>query len=388
VSDVGNIRSFVRTRADSDSYFTGVVMGNLRDIVDAYATAAADRLSDRNRVLGSTATELGQTAWQYHTGDIESAVSMTYDPARGGIVEADFPGGEFAFDRTEIGPLEAPPVEEDGGREYVMEDAGEELTLIVEIAGLLEHVGIHIDPVGEVLDPLTGDWNSLDQKGQVLAIAGDAAETATDNLTNALPTLFSEWEGGAAESFDSYLNTLAAALRYEGPLNRVVGEVYHGVALIIREGARAVIQLIGFLVTRLRRYVTGTGLVELGAEAAWDIFSGGNPLDTLREEWEDIKEFYDDAVAIIDMLKNLHSDVQAIIELAQDPLGALEEGLRDRIDEELEPLETSLEELEETSGQIEEGFALAEDLADLADVSDLADAPAGGYDAGGDPFRD
>jgi DNA repair exonuclease SbcCD ATPase subunit len=252
--------------------------------------------------------------------------------------------------------------------------------------------------VGAILDPLTGDWNALDQKGEVLAIAGDAAQTAADNLTNALPTLLGQWEGGAAESFESYLTDLAAAISYEGPLNRVVGEIYHGVALIIREGARTVVQLIGMVVTRLRRYVTGTGAIELGGEvlrdaagSVWDVVTGGdvrNPLDALREEWEEIKEFYDDAVAIVEMLQTLHSDVQEIIELARDPLGALEEGLRNRINEELEPLETSLEDLEEQGQQIEEGIELGQDLADLADVTDLAEAPAGGYDAGADPFRE
>jgi hypothetical protein len=399
VSDLGNVRSFVRTKANSDSYFTGLVMGNLRDIVDAYAAAVDDRLGDRQRTLSSTASELGETAWQYHTRDLENAISMTYDPARGGLVEADFPGGEFAYDRTQVGPLEAPAVDEDGGSDYVMEDAGTDLTVIVEVANFVTSVlGVDFDPVGLVTDPLTGNWNALDQKGQVLAIAGDAAETTADNLTNALPTLFGQWEGGAAESFDGYLNDLTAALRYEGPLNRVVGEVYAGVALIIREGARVAIQLIGMLVTRIRRYATSTGLLEMGGEIVWDtisgawdwVFGGGDfdPLEALREEWEAVKQMYDDAVAIVDMLQTLHSDVQAVIELAQDPLGALEGELRDRIDEELEPLETSLEELEETGEQIEQGFELAEDLAALADVSDLAGAPAGGYDAGADPFRE
>lgn len=397
VSDVGNARSFVRTQARSDHLFTGLVMGNLRGIVDGYATAVDDRLGRRQRALSSTASELGETAWQYHTGDLHNAISLTYDPARGGVVEADFPGGEFGFDRTGIGGLEAPPVEQDGGRDYVMEDAGGDLTLLVEIVELLKHIGVDIDPVGLVLDPLTGDWNALDQKGQVLAIAGDAAETSADNLTGALPTLLGQWEGGAAESFERYLSDLAAALRYEGPLNRVVGEVYAGVALIIREGARVAVQLLGMLVTRLRRYATGTGLIELGGEIAWDTISGAwdwltggdfDPLEALREEWEQVQQMYDDAVAIVDMLQHLHRDVQAIIELAQDPLAALEEGLRDRINEQLEPLETSLEDLEEQGEQIERGSELAEDLAALTDVSDLADAPAGGYDAGSDPFRD
>lgn len=398
LTDVGNVRSFVRTRANSDSHFTGLVMSNLRDIVDAYATAVDDRLGDRNRALSSTAIELGETAWQYHTRDLENAVSMTYDPSRGGIVEAEFPGGEFAFDRAEVGPLEAPEVDEEGGSDYVMEDAGTDLTAIVEVANFITSVlGVDFDPVGLVTDPLTGNWNALDQKGQVLALAGDATQTAADNLSNALPTLFAAWEGGAADSFDSYLNDLAAALRYEGPLNRIVGEVYAGVALIIREGARVAIQLIGMLVTRIRRYATSTGLLEMGGEIAWDTVSGAwdwltggdfDPLEALREEWEAVRQMYDDAVAIVEMLQTLHSDVQAVIELAQDPLGALEGRLRDRINEELEPLETSLEELEETSEQIEQGFELGQDLAALADVSDLADAPAGGYDAGADPWRE
>jgi hypothetical protein len=46
------------------------------------ATAVADRLSERNRALRGTATELGQTAWQYHTGDIGNAISLGYDLAR------------------------------------------------------------------------------------------------------------------------------------------------------------------------------------------------------------------------------------------------------------------------------------------------------------------
>lgn len=398
VSEVGNVRAFGRTEAASDSHFTGLVMSNLRDIVDAYATAVDTRLGDRQRALSGTATELGETAWQYHTGDLQNAISLTYDPARGGIVEADFPGGEVAFDRTEIGPLAAPAVDEQGGSDYVMEDAGTDLTAIVEVTNFVTSVlGVDFDPVGLVTDPLTGNWNALDQKGQVLALVGGAAETAADNLTGALPTLFGQWEGGAAESFDSYLNDLAAALRYEGPLNRVVGEVYAGVALIIREGARVAIQLIGMLVTRIRRYATSTGLLEVGGEIVWDTISGAwdwltggdfDPLEALREEWEAVKQMYDDAVAIVDMLQTLHSDVQAVIELAQDPLGALEGRLRDRIDEQLEPLETSLAELEETGDQIEHGFEVAQDLADLANVSDLADAPAGGYDAGADPFRD
>lgn len=356
--DSYRVAGFVEDHGRSDGGFSGL-MSELSGPVDTYADKAHDRFYGRGERFGTTDVELKRTAWLYTDADETFWVIWGGGSPPTPIGVRDFPDPVGYPPGTDIeGMLEAPAVE-DASLEDAIDETGGTLNAIDDVVRNVTGWS----PVEDIVEPLSGRWPSLQQKAEVLRIAGEASEQIAANLTSSLPTLDSHWNGGAAQAFTDYLTGAARALEYEGPLNRVVAEVYDLIATQIEEAARFMVDVLGVAANKVRNalasaWIPGAGLYRVyeAVQAAWDIFN-------------EAKQLVKDIRAAIDQVKE-------VIEAAQDPAGAAEDWLR----EELAPVQENAEDAEQAA-------QWAQDLEVLSDPTALTDEPTTPYQPGGDPRR-
>jgi hypothetical protein len=70
-----------------------------------------------------------------------------------------------------------------------------------------------IDPFGEALKWVTGDWDAYTDCGTVWANLGKACRAVADNIKSGNDTLAGSWDGNAADSAWAYFDELQAKLR-------------------------------------------------------------------------------------------------------------------------------------------------------------------------------
>lgn len=344
--------------AAADGDFTGI-MALLKKPVDEYAEKTDTRLSDRcDRLLGA-GEELKRAAWLY-SGAEESAykdLSMTGL----GPVEyiKDYPDPvsyKVPEDATE--GLSAPDPEDADIRE-----------LLDEVGGAINGIDDAVEwitkwsPVSALVSPMSGNWTRMERAGEVLIQAGDAAEIIATNLTEPLKKLDSHWNGGAAIAFDDYVHDIAKAISMEGPLNRIVGDVYKVVAEEIKKCAQWMVSVLKAAVDKIVEaaasyWIPGAGwwrIIEAVRKAV-DIFNAG-------------KQMLED-------LETVRDQVNTVVEAAQDPIGFVE----GKVEEQLEPIREKID-------QVNKGADVAGDVADLTDADAWKDAPDEDYKIGAKPRR-
>ncbi|RZS30381.1 hypothetical protein EV193_11779 [Herbihabitans rhizosphaerae] len=386
-NDCRSIGRYIMEHATSDENF-GAVMDLLKAPVDSYAEMTDDRIGDRGLTLDYASGSLEDTAWTYHQAEGGNAERFRSFEVHGEdmpprMVEQSLPGTVSYQPEQDIGGLlTAPDAPEEADVEALVEEYASDTVQTID--GIVRFVtdkcpGIdEWSPVEAIVNPLIGNWNALKQKGEAMVIAGEAAEAAAGNLTTGLTTLDGHWDGGAARSFDGYLGKLSAALDYEGALARVASQVYNGVAYLVEWIAIGAVKALSFGVEIIRRYTPGSGWVSVASDMFGSVLGGDNPLQELIDDAREAWHFFEDAMAIIEMLRELPGQIESLLGMLSDPLGALEQYGEDQLMEEIEPLREQLNAPEldidpsEVPGEL---FEFGQDLAEVADTDTLHDAP-------------
>ncbi|MBB3050017.1 uncharacterized protein YukE [Prauserella isguenensis] len=338
--------------------FTGL-MELLKPPVEQYAQATGVRLANRVDRLTSISTELNRAAWMYSGAD-KSAYEKFDDPRLPGTATGykDFPN-PASYPPGDEPKLKPPPHGEADIR-----------ALVDEVGGLINGVDDAIaalttwSPVTELVEPMSGNWTELSRAGDVLTQVGDGAELVAGNLTSQLGTLDAYWNGGAAIAFQDYAGKIAQALEMEGPINRLVGQVYKAVAGEIEKVAQ-------FMVSTLK---TAVDKVAQAAASSWIPGYGWYRIaDAVRSAIDIIQEAYE----LIRQLKNVIDTVQTVVDAAQNPV----EFIEGKVEEQLAPIKEKVQ-------QAEKGVNIAQDIAALKDADALTDLPENkDYSVGENPRR-
>lgn len=358
--DAHRIAAFVTGNARADGGFSGL-MSLLRDPVNSYADNTSARLSDRGSVLGSTSAELNRGAWLYSGLDTAGAVifgGSSNGPPRPVGME-DFPSPVAYPPGTDIQATLSAPEVESASLEDAVDETGGTLSVIDEVASFV----FGWSPVEAIVEPLSGRWPSLRQKAEVLRIAGGAGEEIAASLTASLSTLDRYWDGGAAQAFRDHISRVTGALEYEGPLNRVTAEVYDLVAAQIEQAAAFMVDVLGIAANKIRNALASGWIPGYGWYKA---------LDAVRTAWD----VFNDAKQLVEEITTAIEQVKAVIEAAQDPVGAAGDWLQD----ELAPVQEQADAAEHT-------LDIAEDLEILSHPEAITDAPTEPYQLGNDPRR-
>lgn len=351
---------FIAAHGGATAGFTGA-LGLLREPVDAYADAASRRLSKRAVALEETALELKRAAWAYSGADRESyerfdrnAYPTSVEPKP---TYKDFPDAEHFPVVDPTGALTPPDIAEPDIRAKVD-----------EVGGLLNAIDDAVDfvtgwsPVTAITEPISGNWNALDAAGQALISAGDALDASLANLTDGIGRLDAKWDGGAAESFTSYLGRLVEGTDQEAAVHRLVGQVYRAVATRIEFVADFVVSKLKWAVDKIRDRLA-TALIPLYGQYK------------LVEAVLEVKDIFDQAKALVDSIDKLVTRVQSIIEFAKDPVGQTTAAGQQWLEDKLEPIRHRVDEY---SKRAQTGV----DIIEAVQVDDWTQTPEDGYRVG------
>lgn len=438
--DCRAVAECVGDNAAAGDGFDGLIMGQLRDIVDSFAEDTSSRVVQRAVLLDGAADELNESAWHYRSKDGASAAMFQTGYPVLSAEYRDFPD-PTPFTYPGIGDTLTgfdPAEHVDGGFEELVDgvDTGPITGGLFEALDFIESALSLIDvefswkelTFGKLLgDEVTGDWNALKVCAGALDASGDALTEAANGLGSEaggggnLAALMGDWEGGAADAFRGHLTRLEAATRFDGQLARVVADIYRTAAELIKKTAEVTVELFTKIVEKLLHLASRLKLVELGFEfvegmgkSVFDTLRSlpsamaGRPTppptdpteqikEELRQEWEEVKGFYDEAKAICEAITSLPEQIQTAIDLATDPVDTMRTMTAEQVNEKLAPI---TDEVERFAGnvagsgtditaaeQLEEIEQSVDDLNTVLTSDALENAPTREYSTGARPRR-
>ncbi|MEU3274889.1 hypothetical protein ABZ639_28925 [Saccharomonospora sp. NPDC006951] len=350
--------------AEGDSGFTGA-MSLLKPSVDAYAQAACDRFRERGSRMLATAAELNRAAWVYSGADEDAYTSITTSAGGAEEVVKDYPDpASYKMPNDATGDLGKPESEEADIR-----------ALLDEVGGILNKIDDVVNdwtgwsPTAEIVEPMSGNWNSLTAAGEVLAEAGGAAEHVAANLTEPLADLDPHWTGGAANDLHDHIGDQAKVIGLEGPLNRIVGDVYALLAILFEKIAGWMVEKLKDAVDKIVEAIPGSWVPGYG----W--YKWGEAVFTAFEIVKQAKE-------LVETLKTAVENVERMIEIAKDPVN---EGLSE-LKSQFKELE-KVQQIETAVEEVTKGAEFASDVAELSDTEPWEDEPDEEYGLGKDPER-
>ncbi|MEV0332085.1 hypothetical protein [Nocardia sp. NPDC050717] len=251
--DAGKCGTFVRTEGPpKGELFTGVIISDLLTPLQLLCDMTSGRMSDLGTHTISTSTELNKAAWMYHnqdmktyqalnqhTHDVPSATPQNVDGSTEKVGTTDpYTAAENYPKKSEF-KLEAPNV----NREDLAGLIGEVSPVIGDvnesIKSVTRTVGEEFDPLAKLLTPIEGNWNEVRRIGEVYKAAGNAMEICGVNLEEGVKKVGPNWDGKAAISFETnWANRQIAAMKWEGPVGRLIADLFGRFADSIRNGIK------------------------------------------------------------------------------------------------------------------------------------------------------
>ena len=357
----------------------GALLRTIQDGFRAVLPSAQSRYFVLADLCLKTGIELNRCAWIYYDTEERNYERLNanllfpesidaYDPetpAAGPARPYPDPVRTGVAGRTELPHPEAPD-----------EDVRE---IVAEAAGWLGDVDKTIEmltewsPIAQVIEPLDGNWNELRRLGNAYRIAGEAVEAGGENLDAVVRALDPHWNGQAARAFTDYAGRIVDALRWEGPVGRVVEETCNLVAEKIREGIVTAVRSLKEMLEEEVAFDDGMQTLKFALKKV--PFAGtAVQILTLARIVRDTIAFVDDVVTRI---RALTDALRAFLDALASPANALQE----QVDHTLAPLTEAYERTEHRA-------AVAVDLAGVADVRGPVNKPSEPYSVGENPWAD
>lgn len=252
--DCASISKFINDNGrPKGELFTGEIISDLLQPLHSAADITRSRMADIGVHNASAAVELNKAAWMYHdqdqknyaalnaqTREVMSAVPGEYgsDVERPGQT-ADY-GAAAQYPKPESVKLDPPEVNREELAGLIGEVAPWLRDVNEEIKSVTRTAGEEVDPLVLILQPVEGNWNELRRIGEAYKVAGNAMEASGKNLESGVVRVGPTWNGKAAIAFEqNWARRQIAAMKWEGPVGRVIADVTGMLADEIRAGIKA-----------------------------------------------------------------------------------------------------------------------------------------------------
>lgn len=194
---------------------------------DDYVSSGRSVLDKLQGVLDAAEGELTKSAQYYRETDRDEAASMdaTYPgskrPGKGDTQEKGNAAFDDAQDATSLLKAPSEPSGYLGGHaaEFQFSPVSKSFGTLLDFGSpsALVNEGfklvLGIDPMGEVLKKVTGDWDTYTQCGQAWAALGAFCGALAENVSKGNNTLEASWDGNSADAawvyFDELSNKIA-----------------------------------------------------------------------------------------------------------------------------------------------------------------------------------
>lgn len=387
-ADLRSVSDFVAKEGKAADWLHGPIIDTLVAPIDD----AADWMSQRHRVLADTTTgsgtELNKAAWMYHDQDQRTyaALNAATESALPGDDSTEESGvtaqyeGAANYPKPESFKLEAPAA----NKEELAGLIGEVFPVLRSVNDSIKNItrsaGNEYDPLGKCLEPIPGNWSEVRRLGEVYKAAGNGIEACGKNLESGLKRIDGStngqpnWDGKAAVSFHDWATRQIAAMKWEGPVGRVVSDCAGEVADMIRDGIRIILDKLWGM---LNKYVDFDD-IKGALKSVANILSSALPglgAARIAKLVVDIGILVNSAIEVVNRIKELAEAFKSLLDIVKDPVGQLRENAKQKLEEVIAPVTSKIDNATRAA-------AVGQDLAQIADYGATTNRPTQSYDVG------
>lgn len=386
IDDLGNDATSIATFTaancpPNEEQFTGAILADLFPPFTMLADVFKGRLGDIGTHCTSTAVELNKAAWMYHdqeqknyaainavTTDVASAPAADPGPDAERVGQTAAYEGAAAYPKAEQVKLDPPTVNQEdtaaliGEVSPTLHDVNESIKSVTRMAGQ------EIDPLVLVLKPIEGNWNEVRRIGESYKVAGNAMEATGRNLENGVRLVGPHWNGKAAIAFEqNWARRQIAAMKWEGPVGRVIADVAGQLADQIREGIKSALLK---LKEMLEDYIEVTSVKGIFKQAIKKVPGLGQ------------------IVEVVDLGHKIYTIVSTVREIV-DKIEETKNKLKEFLQFLSEPTQVVADKLHEKVQPALKTAAVADDLKEVAQVGSTLERPRESYEVGtgGQPWE-
>ncbi|MFZ2178109.1 MAG: hypothetical protein WAW17_29600 [Rhodococcus sp. (in: high G+C Gram-positive bacteria)] len=378
-ADSRRIADFVGKNGPPSADFSGAIISSLLTPFVVLSDATTTRMADIAKQNVETGVELNKAAWMYHDQETKNydALNAHTRYVGDGTVEygsyAEMPGITAAYDS----PVSFPKPEEVKLDDPVAnkEDVG---AIVTEAAGWLGEVNESIknvtriagkewNPLEYVLSPISGNWSELKRIGETYKIAGNAFEASARNIDDGLNRVGEYWDGKAALAFDDYARLQSTAMKWEGPVGRILALALEMVADKIRDAVRTAVEKLADLLEaevsldgvfgKLKFLVKKVPVIGTSAQIASIAHT--------------IYKVADLVMTLVREIEELTNRLKEYLEFLSDP--ALK--AKEKLDERLSPITSRVDDATRRT-------AIAKDMVEVGQADKTLNRPKHGYEVG------
>lgn len=366
--------------------------GPIIDTLTTYIDDVAEWMSRRHAVLGNTTlgtgTELNKAAWMYHNQDQKTYAELNAHtesniPSDDSIEKAGVTAqyvGAATYSKPESVKYEAPVAnkEELAG---LIADVFPVLGSVNEsIKSITRAAGTEYDPLVTCLQPIPGNWSEIRRLGEVYKAAGNGLEACGKNLEAGVKRIDGStdgkpnWDGKASVAFSDWASKQIAAMKWEGPVGRIVSDCAGRVSDEIKNGIR---RILNGLWGMLNKYVDFDD-IKGALKSVANILSAAVPglgAARIAKLAYDIGVIVSTAFDVVKQISELVDTFKRLLEIIKDPIGQLKENAKQKLDEAIAPVSKKIDDATRAA-------TLAKDIEQISHYGDFTNRPTAAYDSG------
>ncbi|WP_063130656.1 hypothetical protein [Nocardia fusca] len=347
-------------------------------------THAAGVFKTRMAGIGNTTAnsgdELNRTAWMYHDQDKKTyealnAATTNLITGQGVAVDADRENTGLVMDypdpvaypkpnEIKLDPPSAAPPEL---ADLIAETTGVVGDVNEAVKNVTRMAGSEVNILEMVLSRITANWNELRRIGETYKVAGNAMESSGANLEDAVRRVGPHWDGRAAIAFETWAGSQVAAMKWEGPVGRVISDMLNIVADKIRDGVRRACEKLRDFVTSFVDFRSTKQIFKALVKKIPGIGTAIEIVDMARKIWNIV----DLVNTIINEIEDVRNRTKEFLEWIGNPVG---KG-KDWVTQKLEPITSRVDDAARRA-------ALVNDVAKVAQAEDTLNRPKEAYEVG------
>ncbi|WP_280339689.1 hypothetical protein [Nocardia neocaledoniensis] len=377
-ADANNAANFIGQHGQPADWLHGPIIDDLIRPFIEVANATKVRMALAARTTQDTGTELNKAAWMYHDQDQQNydalnSHTMYLDdgqPSSSGVERSGITqqyDGAATYNKPKKFELKEPQANKEDTAELIGQIAPTLKDVNDTIKDVARMAGKDIDPLGMCLDKIPGNWSEIRRIGEAHKAAGNGMEACGDNLESGMKQVDRSWNGKAALSFNDWANKQIPAMKWEGPVGRVVSDAFGVVANEIREAIRVVLTKLWDVIESQVDFSDLKGAFKTVFRKV-PIVGTTYELVSLGLKFAEIVQFAVDAVKKI---KELVDKVIKLLDFLKDPV----EGGKQMVDDYMAPVMDKVADATHKA-------AIAQDLAKISQVNDTLNSPDTGYEIG------
>lgn len=380
--------SFVAKEGKAADWLHGPII----DTLVAPINDAADWMSRRHAVLANTTLgtgiELNKAAWMYHSQDQKSYAELNAHtesnlPVDGSTEEIGVTAqyaGAATYPKPESFKLDAPAANKEELAGLITEVFPVLGNVNESIKSITRAAGTEYDPLGTCLEPIPGNWSEIRRLGEVYKAAGNGLEACGKNLESGVKRIDGStdgkpnWDGQASVAFSEWATKQVAAMKWEGPVGRIVSDCAGKVADEIRNGIKSILDGLWGM---LNKYVDFDD-IKGALKSVANILSAAVPglgAARIAKLVYDIGVLINAAIKVVSKIKELADAFKKLLDIIKDPVGQLKEKGKQKLDEAIAPVTNKIDDATRKA-------ALAKDIETISHYGDTVDRPTQSYDAG------